>query len=111
MGKAKTVIIVIIAMIGAMMINQQQYNKQLSNGKRNAASDTRGEIINLHWLNSPIPSRQLPSPTGILAVEKSDPDSCQENESSFYQPHPLRQQPKYSTVQKEERKRVHIFAE
>ena len=59
--------------------------------------------MNLHWLNSPIPARQLSNPTGISAVEESDPDSYQENEneSSFYQPHPLQQRPKYNTLQKQ----------
>ena len=70
------------------------------NGKRNSVSDTRDEIINLYWLNSSIPACQLSNPTGISAVEESDPDSYQENES-FYQPHPLQQQPKYNTLQKE----------
>ena len=50
-------------------------NDRRSNGKRNSASDPRGEIINLHWLNSPIPARQLSNPTGMSAVEESDPDS------------------------------------
>ena len=47
------------------MINKWQYNKQLSNGKK-SVSNTRGGIINLHWLNSPIPASQLSNPTGML---------------------------------------------